>query len=87
MKRKRDHIEPAATIIKLLGGISAVAEGTATTTTTVQRWRSKRDDGGTDGYIPRKWHGKLLAMAEARGVNLNPSSFIDPSAIDPQRAA
>ena len=81
MKRKRDHIEPAATIIKLLGGLSAVAEGTATTTTTVQRWRSTRTDGGTDGYIPRKWHGKLIAMAEAQGVKLHPTAFIDPAAI------
>lgn len=82
-----EHLEPASSIIRLLGGLSAVATGVSTTTTTVQRWRRPSQKGGTDGFIPRKWHGKLISMAEARGINLHPTAFLDPSAINPRDVA
>jgi hypothetical protein len=75
------HLEPAASIIRLLGGLSAVADALSTTTTTVQRWRRPREKGGTDGYIPRWWHGKIIATAEAKGIQLPPTAFIDAAAL------
>lgn len=75
------HLEPAASIIRLLGGLSAVADCLSTTTTTVQRWRRPKEKGGTDGFIPRWWHSKIIAVAEAKGLNLPPTAFLDTSAL------
>lgn len=76
------HLEPAASIIRLLGGLSAVASAVSTTTATVQRWRRPLSKGGTDGFIPRRWHGKIIEAAQAKGITLHPSAFIDPAALN-----
>lgn len=80
---RNPHLEPAATIIRTLGGLSAVADAVSTTTTTVQRWRLPREKGGTGGYIPRWWHDKIIAAAGARGIELPPSAFLDISVLTP----
>lgn len=77
------HLEPAASIIQLLGGLSAVAGAVSTTTTTVQRWRLPKEKGGTGGYIPRWWHDKIIAAAEAKGVALPAAAFFDITALAP----
>lgn len=71
------HCEPASTIIKTLGGLTAVAKGVDSTPTTVHRWRLPSEKGGTGGFIPRKHHTRLIAMAESRGIEIPPSAFID----------
>lgn len=71
------HLEPAASIIKVFGGLSATAEAAGTTTTTVQRWRRPESKGGTGGYIPRWHHDKLIAKAREMGWVLNPGAFYD----------
>ncbi len=61
-------MEPARTIIELLGGESAVAAIAGVAVTAPYRWQQTRDKGGTGGVIPH-WHiGKLLAHAEANGI-------------------
>lgn len=75
------HLDPAATIIALLGGLSAVAEAADTSTTTVQRWRLPRTKGGSDGYIPRRHHAALIKRSRRIGVALTHAAFLDPSAL------
>ena len=74
------HCEPASTLIKTLGGLTALAAVAETTPTTVQRWRLPREKGGTGGYIPRKYHGKIIAHAATLGVELTPLSFFESEA-------
>jgi hypothetical protein len=80
------HCEPANTIIALLGGIRPTAIAAETTETTVRRWRLPIESGGTGGFIPRKKHAALLALARQIGVDLPPLAFLDVSAL-PERAA
>lgn len=47
-------MEPATTLIQKLGGLTAVANVTGVDVHTVKRWRQNKDQGGTDGRIPRK---------------------------------
>lgn len=75
------HCEPAAKIILLLGGLSAVAEAANTTATTVQRWRLPAQKGGTGGYVPRKYHDALIKFAKAKGIALPPVAFLDATAV------
>lgn len=70
MRRKIEHLEPAASVIAKLGGVPTLAKGIATTTTTVQRWRWPREVGGTGGVIPHWRHDDLLAFAQRCGVAL-----------------
>lgn len=44
---------------------------------TVIRWGYPREKGGTDGYIPRKYHAKLIKLAESNGIKLKPLDFIE----------
>ena len=48
-----------------------------TTETTVRRWRLPVESGGTGGFIPRKKHATLMALAEKLGVDLSSAAFID----------
>lgn len=79
---RNTHLEPAASIIQLLGGLSAAAGALSSNTTTVQRWRLPKEKGGTGGYIPRWWHDKILAAAEAKGVSLPAAAFFDITALN-----
>ena len=75
------HKEPAAGIIRALGGVSAVARATGVTLTSVQRWRWPRSIGGLDGYIPARHYRNLLALAQDQGVELPIAAFVDPAAV------
>lgn len=44
---------------------------------TVARWGYPRDKGGTDGYIPRRYHAKLIELAQSKGIKLKPIDFIE----------
>lgn len=75
------HCEPAATIIIDLGGLTEVARVTDATLTTVQRWRLPTVRGGTGGFIPRKYHDRLIAHGATRGVDLTAASFLETTAL------
>lgn len=72
------HLDPAASIIAVLGGLSSVAKAANTSTTTVQRWRLPKQKGGTGGFIPRRHHEALLAKSSELGICLKRVAFIDP---------
>ncbi|MDG2570621.1 hypothetical protein P7L87_23970 [Vibrio parahaemolyticus] len=68
-------MEPANTIIKLLGGPTRVAEAVNVHRTRVHSWMRPREKGGTGGVIPH-WHvPKLLAFAQKKGVKLKRTDF------------
>lgn len=78
---RKVQFEPARSIIDLLGGTTSAAKALGTNTTMIQRWRWAQDEGGTGGFIPRKWHGKVIAAARDKGIELPLAAFIDPTAI------
>ncbi|MGH6822026.1 MAG: hypothetical protein ACREC4_00815 [Methylocella sp.] len=68
-------MEPAARIIKLLGGEAAVAKITGTAVTAPYRWQYPRERGGTDGQIPSKYVHRIIAAAAGAGIILSPNDF------------
>jgi hypothetical protein len=69
-------MEPAATIIRLLGGVSAVAKRRNLHRTRVSKWQAPRSAGGTDGAIPMKHIQDLIEMGRDIGVELTAEDFI-----------
>lgn len=68
-------MEPANTIIALLGGPSAVARAVGVHRTRVANWKRPKIKGGTDGRVPQDHIPKLLEMASTHGVALSPADF------------
>ena len=81
-------MEPARTIVALLGGEAKVARIAGVSITAPYRWQASREKGGTGGAIPH-WHvAKLLEHAEANGIAITPASFAPViSSAQPERAA
>jgi hypothetical protein len=71
-------MEPAATIIKKLGGEAMVADITATALSAPYRWQYAREQGGTGGRIPQRHHRSLLAYASRQGISLSADEFLPP---------
>lgn len=78
-------MEPAASIIKALGGPNAVALITGVHRTRVSNWMRPKDAGGTGGVIPFRHVPKLLDAAKEIGVSLSADSFLPAN--DPAEAA
>lgn len=75
----KSRCEPASSLIKALGGITAVAKVAGVSAVTVQRWRFPVERGGTGGFIPRKHHQRLIEAAQGQGVDLPSAAFVDES--------
>ncbi len=69
-------MEPAASIIRKLGGEAVVSRVTETAYTAPYRWQQPRDKGGTGGLIPQRHHPKLLAFAREQDLPLSPADFL-----------
>lgn len=69
-------MEPAATIIKRLGGEAKVSEITQRGVTAPYKWQYPVEKGGTGGLIPQRLHRTLLDYAAANGVELSPADFL-----------
>lgn len=78
-------MEPAASIIALLGGDTAVAAITGVHRTRVANWKRPKVTGGTGGVIPLKHISKLLDAARERDVPLTAAQFLPIS--KPEEAA
>ena len=72
-------MEPAASIIKNLGGDTVVASITGVHRTRVANWKRPKDAGGTGGAIPFRHVPALLQAAKIRGISLSTDDFL-PSA-------
>lgn len=74
-----ERLEPAAGIIKRLGGEAVVREITGCGVSTPYGWQYPRDRGGTDGLIPQRHHRKLLDYAKSNGIGLTAEDFLPPA--------
>jgi hypothetical protein len=74
------HCQPAASVISVMGGLSAVANAAEVSVTSVQRWRLPSSKGGTGGIIPAKYHKRLIEHAASQGLALPLAAFVDPEA-------
>ncbi len=72
-------MEPARTIIQMLGGEKVVSEITATAYTAPYRWQHAREKGGTGGLIPQRYHRLLLDHASQKGLPLKAEDFLAAS--------
>lgn len=69
------HLNPAKTVIGKVGGPERVAAVTGKHISRVYRWMYEKSRGGTGGSIPQADAEKLLAHAEAEGIDLTPADF------------
>lgn len=67
--------EPANSIIKRFGGLTAVSEITGVTVHSVMRWRMPRPVGA-GGAIPVKHAEALIAAAKMKGISLGADDFL-----------
>lgn len=70
-----NHLQPAKGIIEKLGGPERVAAVTGKHVSRVYRWMYPKAKGGSDGLIPQSVAAKLLAHADAEGIDLAPADF------------
>jgi hypothetical protein len=68
-------MEPAQTIIRKLGGPSAVAKIVGVHRTRVSSWQRERARGGTGGRIPQNHISAMLAYAREQNIPLAPDEF------------
>lgn len=73
------NVEPAYSIIEVLGGVRRVAEVTGRHYSRVYRWMYPDERGGTGGIIPAREQKKLLSFAQENNLDLIPSDFFDAS--------
>jgi len=78
MPRRKSSLirhEPAATIVKLLGGRRPVAALVGLHPATVSKW-SMGGKHGFHGRIPDQYHDVLLAHAKQKGIPINRINFM-----------
>ncbi len=68
-------MEPAASIIRRLGGEANVSRITGRGATAPYKWQYSVEKGGTGGLIPQRLHTVLLDHARAHGIALSPTDF------------
>lgn len=69
--------EPAATIIREIGGASKAAEITGVAKVQVYRWMWSVGDGGTGGCIPTRRAQRLFEWARANGKDIPAELFFE----------
>ena len=69
-------MEPATTIIRVLGGPIRVSEIAGVHRTRVYSWMRDKDRGGTGGIIPFGHIPKLIEAARARKIKLSGDDFL-----------
>jgi hypothetical protein len=62
-------LDPAYSVITLLGGKTFVARELGLSPSTITRWCSPHPDG-TGGTIPQRYWQRLLVLARQEGANL-----------------
>jgi hypothetical protein len=68
-------MEPAASIIRKLGGPAVVAGVLRVNRSYVWRWSMERERGGTGGVIPQRHIPRLIKLAAVEGVPLTHAEF------------
>jgi hypothetical protein len=73
-------MNPAAAIIRKLGGEAKVAAIAGTALSAPYRWQHEKSRGGTGGLIPQAHHRRLLDYTDAHGIALAAEEFLMPRA-------
>ena len=71
-----EHLDPAKSIVGRIGAKHA-ADAADLHISRVYSWMYPKERGGTGGIIPQRHWPKLLAFAQANGIDLSPSDFIN----------
>lgn len=66
----KDPFDPAASIIARFGSAAEVGRILDLDKSTISRWTMPKDKRGTDGRIPHKYWGDLIAAARKRKIKL-----------------
>jgi len=74
------EMDPAKTIIRKLGGPTAVSIALGVHRTRVSNWSRPRSVGGSDGRIPQNHIEPLLSLARHKGVDLTIHDFFPEAA-------
>ncbi|CAN2532568.1 hypothetical+protein [Methylocapsa aurea] len=72
-------LEPAASIIHVLGGDTEVSRLVGVHRTRVSNWKRAKEHGGTGGFIPQRHHQTILASARECGKFREVVSKLFPS--------
>jgi hypothetical protein len=67
---------PAERIVRLFGGVHAMAGACGRDVSQVYRWLRPRAGGGFGGRVPHKAQERLLIAAKARGLSLTLIDFL-----------
>lgn len=70
------QLEPAFSIVRALGGASAVARLVDVHRSAVYLWMRGKEVNGTGGTIPQRHIGVLLKEAQRRGLDLTLHDFL-----------
>lgn len=70
------RLDPARSIIEMIGGEVKASEITAASVPTVYGWQYPKDKGGTGGTIPQKHHRAILGFARENQINLTAEDFL-----------
>lgn len=79
-KKEHSNLEPAASVIALLGGPKQTAIITGKTENWVSRWPRPEKRGGTGGKIPYKAARKIVAYVRAQNIEFPIEKLFDDSA-------
>jgi hypothetical protein len=73
---------PADKCIEAFGGVRALARALERNPSSVVRWRKPKDEGGSSGAVPSSLQGRILALAQERGLPLTAEDLILRTAKD-----
>lgn len=73
---------PADKCILAFGGVRSLARALERNPSSVVRWRKPKDEGGSNGAVPSSLQGRVLAIAQERGLNLTAEDLILRTAKD-----
>lgn len=73
---------PADKCIEAFGGIRPLARALERNPSSIVRWRKPKDEGGSNGAVPSGLQGRILAMAQERGLSLTAEDLILRTAKD-----
>ena len=73
---------PADRCIDAFGGVRALARALERNPSSMVRWRKPKDEGGSAGAVPSALQGRILAIAQARGLSLTAEDLILRTAED-----
>lgn len=73
---RNKQLEPAATVLRIIGGAAVAATVTGLGRIQCWRWTQPKSKGGTDGLIPSEHQETLLSWAERNGKSLTADDLV-----------